>query len=732
MPIPSFITLRFLFPLLLCLFVGLLCPAQGQAALPNPLAGNSAGGEPVSNAQLEQSLNQVIKTLENDQQRADLLKKLKQLRDVTGKEKESESGVLGLIGDTLSSLEKQFQGDNSPLVIWSNQFRLASAEVQERLPGWRDWPGIVFNFSAVILLWACLASALLWLGRRMRERFGLSAELPQHPKTRDLVLFALRKLGPWLIAFFITLYLSFVLPSSLSKMLAMLMAYVLVCGTLFSALCVICLSLLSGPHRIRALDILRRQAFRPLWLIGTLAALGEAAHDPRLISGLGEHTALCLSTLANATAAVLTALFVLRFRRPIAHLIRNQPLERRLKRRGLHELVELVGSLWFVPVLLLVGTSLFATFVSAADSSVALRRALVCAVLAVVAMTVIGLLSRRSGRTGDGRRSAPYVDQLQKFGLTLVHLFVALFFIEVGLRVWGMSLIRYAEGEGSEISMKMVSFGTTLLVAWLVWILADTAVQHSLGVGSRSRANTRALTMLPLIRNVLFVTIAVIALIVALANMGMNVTPLLAGAGVIGLAIGFGAQSLVADLITGLFIIIEDSLSIDDYVDVGGHLGTVEGLTIRTVRLRDLDGVVHTIPFSEIKSIKNYSRQFGYAMFRWPVPSSMPIDDAVALVQDVAKELRSDPSVYRSLWSPLELQGVESFDNGQAILRFRFKTAPIKQWEVQRAFNLRLRRRLDQAGLELAMPRLNVQLSRVRQPRAEPPEGQDVLADEGI
>ncbi|HCW0902233.1 TPA: mechanosensitive ion channel family protein, partial [Pseudomonas aeruginosa] len=222
------------------------------------------------------------------------------------------------------------------------------------------------------------------------------------------------------------------------------------------------------------------------------------------------------------------------------------------------------------------------------------------------------------------------------------------------------------------------------------------------------------------------------ALIVALANMGMNVTPLLAGAGVIGLAIGFGAQSLVADLITGLFIIIEDSLSIDDYVDVGGHLGTVEGLTIRTVRLRDLDGVVHTIPFSEIKSIKNYSRQFGYAMFRWPVPASMPIDDAVALVREVAMELRSDPAVYRNLWSPMELQGVESFDNGQAILRFRFKTAPIKQWEVQRAFNLRLRRRLDQAGLELSMPRLNVQLSRAPKAKSAEPDEPGTPADGGI
>lgn len=584
----------------------------------------------------------------------------------------------------------------------------------------------------MILLWACLASALLWLSRRMRERFGLSAELPQHPKTRDLLLFSLRKLGPWLVAFLITLYLSVVLPDSLSKTLAMVMAYVLVCGTLFSALCVISLSLLSGPHRQRALDILRRQAFRPLWLIGSLAALGEVAHDPRLIAGLGEHTSICLSTLANASAALFTALFVMRFRRPIAHLIRNQPLERRLKRRSLHDLVQLVarcGSCrcwcwWGFPI-----------------RHLRFRRRQQFGVAP-------GAGLRGAGGGGDDRdradpppfqsgrrrprRSAPYIEQLQSFGYTLLHIFVVLFFIEVALRVWGMSLIRYAEGEGEQISMKVVSFGTTLLVAWLIWILTDTAIQHSLGLGGKSRPNTRALTMLPLIRNVLFATIAVIALIVALANMGMNVTPLLAGAGVIGLAIGFGAQSLVADLITGLFIIIEDSLSIDDYVDVGGHLGTVEGLTIRTVRLRDLDGVVHTIPFSEIKSIKNYSRQFGYAMFRWPVPASMPIDDAVALVREVAMELRSDPAVYRNLWSPMELQGVESFDNGQAILRFRFKTAPIKQWEVQRAFNLRLRRRLDQAGLELSMPRLNVQLSRAPKAKSAEPDEQGTPADGGI
>ena len=288
--------------------------------------------------------------------------------------------------------------------------------------------------------------------------------------------------------------------------------------------------------------------------------------------------------------------------------------------------------------------------------------------------------------------------------------------MEIGLRVLGMSLAGLMEGGGSQFGPR-ASFVGTMLVAWLIWILTDTALQHALGTGGKNRANVRALTMLPLIRNTIMATIAVIAIIVALANMGMSVTPLLAGAGVIGLAIGFGAQSLVTDLITGLFIIIENSLSIDDYVDVGNHLGTVEGLTIRTVRLRDLDGVVHTIPFSQIKTIKNYSREFGYAMFRWPVPATMLIDDAVALVREVAAELRGDPTIYPFIWSPMELQGVESFDNGQAVLRFRFKTAPLRQWEVQRAFNLRLRRRLDQAGLEPSMPRLNVQLSRMRQSR---------------
>ena len=697
--------------LLACLLTLLPMTCAQAVGLPGML-GSSDKTQAQPTEPLGQSLDEVIKNLESDQQRSKLLADLKKLRDATKKaQPEAEIGVLGLIGSTLADLEKQFSGADSPTSRWTKEISQANEELSALMLPASEWLPIIFGFALIIMIWSLSAALLIWVSHRVRVRFGLSEELPQHPKAVDMLRFALRKLGPWMVALVITVYMSYALPSSLGKDLAMVLAYALVIGTCFSAICVILFSLLDGPHRHRALHILRHQAFRPLWWIGSFAAFGEALSDPRLVATLGVHLAHTAATFANVMAALSTGLFIIRFRRPIAHLIRNQPLSRRLTRRALSDSIDILGTYWFIPALILVGISLVATFVSAGDTSTALRQSLICTVLVVLCMVINGLVRRHSQRPQRGhKRHALYSERLKSFLYTLAHLIVWLVFIELGLRVWGMSLISFTEGEGHEISVKLFSLGGTLLFAWLIWILSDTAVHHALTRSRKGLANARAQTMMPLIRNVLFVAIFIIALIVALANMGMNVTPLLAGAGVIGLAIGFGAQSLVADLITGLFIIIEDSLAIDDYVDVGGHLGTVEGLTIRTVRLRDIDGIVHTIPFSEIKSIKNYSREFGYAIFRVAIPYNMDIDDAIKLMREVGQKMRNDPLQRRNIWSPLEIQGVESFESGSAILRARFKTAPIKQWEVSRAFNLSLKRHLDEAGLDLATPRLSVQV----------------------
>ncbi|NNA13193.1 MULTISPECIES: mechanosensitive ion channel family protein [Pseudomonas] len=695
---------------LVCMLTLLPITSAHAVGLPGLLSPDKTQAQPTE--PLGQSLDEVIKNLENDQQRSKLLADLKKLRDATKKaQPEAEIGVLGLIGSTLTDLEKQFLGNDSPTSRWAREIDQAQDELKALMLPASQWLPIIFAFALIIMVWSLLAALLIWVSHRVRLRFGLSEELPQHPKAVDMLRFALRKLGPWLVALVMTVYMSYSLPSSLGKDLAMVLAYALVIGTCFSAICVIAFSLLDGPHRHRALHILRHQAFRPLWWIGSFAAFGEALSDPRLVATLGVHLAHTAATFANVMAALSTGLFIIRFRRPIAHLIRNQPLSRRLTRRALSDTIELLGTYWWIAALILVAISLAATFISAGDTSTALRQSLICTVLVVLCMVINGLVRRHAQKPQRGlKRHALYSERLKGFVYTLAHLVVWLVFIELGLRVWGLSLIRITEGDGHEITVKLFGLGGTLLFAWLIWILADTAIHHALTRSRKGLANARAQTMMPLIRNVLFAAIFIIALIVALANMGMNVTPLLAGAGVIGLAIGFGAQSLVADLITGLFIIIEDSLAIDDYVDVGGHLGTVEGLTIRTVRLRDIDGIVHTIPFSEIKSIKNYSREFGYAIFRVAIPYNMEIDDAIKLMREVGQKMRSDPLQRRNIWSPLEIQGVESFESGSAILRARFKTAPIKQWEVSRAFNLSLKRHLDEAGLDLATPRLSVQV----------------------
>ncbi len=694
---------------LLCCALAFSAPAQASG-LPS-LLGNPAKSEaPAEN--LNQSLDHVIGTLENDEQRARLLTELKQLRDASRKANPTQGeGVVGLLGGTVRTLERQFAGENSPLSQWVDELALARDELLDRSSNFADQSSVLMIFVLTILAWALLAYALIWLSQRMRERFGLPEELPQHPRTWDLLRFALRKLGPWLVALALTLGIGYAVPSSLGKDLALVVAYALVVGTCFAAICVIAFSLLDGPHRHRALYILRRRAFRPMWLIGSFAAFGEALSDPRLVAGLGVHLAHSAAALANVLAALFSGLFILRFRRPVAHLICNQPLARRLHRRAMTDTLEVLGTYWYLPALVLVGVSLVATFISAGDTSTALRQSLLCTVLLVVCMVINGLVSRHAQKPSKrARRQEAYAERLKSFAYTLAHIAVWGVFLELGLRVWGLSFIRFTEGSGHDFSLRLFGLTGTLMLAWLVWILADTAIHHGLARSRKGIANARAQTMMPLIRNVLFVTIFVIAGIVALANMGVNVTPLLAGAGVIGLAIGFGAQSLVADLITGLFIIVEDSLAIDDYVDVGGHLGTVEGLTIRTVRLRDIDGIVHTIPFSEIKSIKNYSREFGYAIFRVAIPHAVGIDDAIKLIREVGQKMHSDPLLRREIWSPLEFQGVESFESGSAVLRARFKTAPLKQWEISRAFNLLLKRTLDEAGLDLATPRLSVQV----------------------
>jgi small conductance mechanosensitive channel len=297
--------------------------------------------------------------------------------------------------------------------------------------------------------------------------------------------------------------------------------------------------------------------------------------------------------------------------------------------------------------------------------------------------------------------------------------------------LWGVSLAAVVEENVAArgIAHAVTAIIATVFIAWLLWILVDTAITEALNPGgprNKARApSMRARTMLPLLRNVLLVTIMTIAGIVTAANLGINVTPLLAGAGVIGLAIGFGAQSLVTDLITGLFIIIEDTISVGDWIDVdGGHAGTVEHLSIRTVRLRDGQGAIHAIPFSQIKIVKNLSRDFAYAVFEVRMSFSTDVDEITQLIREVGADLMADFRYRREMLGPIEVWGLDRFDPNWMVVKGQIKTRPLQQWSVARAFNLRLKRKMDEAGIEIPVPQMRVYTS------SKDSEGQPLQDDE--
>ncbi|MFG6159488.1 mechanosensitive ion channel domain-containing protein [Halomonas sp. 1390] len=703
----------------------LLLPAVSSAQS-LPLSGLTGGGEKTESHDPEAfqaSLDEVIATLENDAQRQALLDNLRQLQQANDAAADQgglarPQGLLGALAETITALGEQAESGDSPVDEWRLQLQQGWTDLVDLVvqTGNAELLRFVIEFAVLLAIWAGLLVILIALGRQLARRRGWPLDLPREPRGGLLMIHFLRRMLPWALAFLLVLGIGQLVPPSAGRTATLVIAYVALCGRTLSVVVETVISVFTSGHRFTAVQILQHQSLRTLFVIGALIALGDAFNSARLSGIIGTDLASLMSILSNMLAAMISARFIVRFKRPIQHLIRNRPYGLRRDRGGIGEVMRLVGGLWHVPAMLLVGGSLLAIFVTVGDVGTALARSIISASLLVLTLVVTGLIRRHGQRRSEQRRLSDYRRRLERFGYALSHVVAWIAFAELSLQVWGASLIGIGQqGVASvRIGQALLSIGFTLLLAWLTWIFADTAIQRALTSPARARGRrvnlARAQTITPMIRNIIFATIVIIAAIVGLANLGVNVTPLLAGAGVIGLAVGFGAQTLVQDLITGIFILIEDSLAVDDFVKINGHMGTVEGLTLRTVRLRDLDGIVHIITFSRIESIHNMSRQFGIALMRIRIPYDMKIDDATTLIQETAQQLRKDPMMRHHIWSPLEMQGIDSFQDGCAILRMRFRTAPEMQWDVARAYNLLLKQRMEAQAIDLGVPRLSVSM----------------------
>lgn len=189
-----------------------------------------------------------------------------------------------------------------------------------------------------------------------------------------------------------------------------------------------------------------------------------------------------------------------------------------------------------------------------------------------------------------------------------------------------------------------------------------------------------------------------------LSEMGVDLKPLLAAAGLGGLAIGFGAQSLVKDLISGFFILWENSVRIGDVVEVAGVVGVVEEVELRTIKLRDLSGNLHVVPNGVIDKVKNLTKDYSYSVIDIGVAYRENVDEVMGVLQDIAEDVRRDSRFADDILEPLEMLGVDQFKDSAVIIKCRIKTEPHKQWRVGREMNRRIRNAFDAKGIAIPFP----------------------------
>jgi small conductance mechanosensitive channel len=274
---------------------------------------------------------------------------------------------------------------------------------------------------------------------------------------------------------------------------------------------------------------------------------------------------------------------------------------------------------------------------------------------------------------------------------------------------WGFSLRGFiATPTGQRLFGAFLSIALTLLALTVLYEMLHNSIERHLNrrdkISKLPVATARARTLLPMMRTSVFILFSAIAALTCLSAVGINIAPLLAGAGVVGVAIGFGSQTLVKDFLTGLFIVVENTIAVGDVVQIGTNGGVVETLSIRTIRLRDGDGSLHIIPFSEVTQITNMTRGFAYALVDIGVSYDSDVERVMAVMREVGASLQEDPLFKRVITEPIEVMGIERFADSSIIIRARIRTRPGKQWDVKRLLLLRIKQRFDKEGIEMPYP----------------------------
>lgn len=297
---------------------------------------------------------------------------------------------------------------------------------------------------------------------------------------------------------------------------------------------------------------------------------------------------------------------------------------------------------------------------------------------------------------------------------------VLLFGVVIGVDLFGDTS---AHPVASFLIRILVDVGLVALVAYALWSFASAWIDRKLAeehakmpqeehddVGPAMQGGTRLQTTLPLIRKTLAVTILLLALLVSLDALGVNIVPLIAGAGVIGLAIGFGSQTLVKDIISGLFFLMDDAFRIGEYIESGSISGTVERFNLRSLSLRGYLGAVYTVPYGAIGAVTNYSRDWVIMKLRFRVPYDTDLEKVRKIFKKIGQEMMEDPELGPNFLQPFKSQGVVKMDDSAFVVSGKFMTKPNKQWGVRRAVYQKVQRAFQENGIAFAPKRVIVEV----------------------
>lgn len=448
-----------------------------------------------------------------------------------------------------------------------------------------------------------------------------------------------------------------------------------------------------------------------------LVVYGYFLAEAALLLGLPASGHSAVMKIIGLLLALLAVIFILQNRKNVGDSIRGSQEN---GSRGFQMLRRRFADVWHVLAIIYVFALYLAWALEIRGGFEFVFEATLLSLVIIVAAKLVMIGSHHAMEAGFGIKQET-MDRFPGLAFRANRYFAILHYVINGvvlvlatfaiLEAWGVNAFDWVGTPlGRRISGSVVSIALVSVLSILFWEMVASVIERYLSRGENGDGDisARARTLLPLLRKASLIIIATIGGFIILSQIGVDIGPLLAGAGVVGLAVGFGSQTLVKDVITGLFILAEDQFAVGDVVRVSDKAGLVEAITIRTIRLRDLAGNVHTIPFSAVTTVENMTKDFSRYVFEVGVAYREDIDEVIQVLRDIGAEMQADEYYGALINEPLEILGLDSFGDSAVVIKARFTTKPIKQWEVGREFNRRMKRKFDELGIEIPFPHQTV------------------------